>query len=578
MAIAFPSPSQRAAGSDLTIAVSPLGLVELADEEFEVHGPRLNRYAQAWAYYLGHHWAYVKQAGEPQLTFNYTRALSDWLVNFAFGRGVSFAVDKMYQHIVPALLDRIWNTDNNKKQTLWEIGNQGSVQGDAFVKVAYEPAWIGPDGMQHPGRVRVLPINASFVFPEWHPHDRDRMVRCKIKYRFWGTSEEGTRQVYTYVEILTDDYIEEYVNDQLIDRRPNPLGEIPIVHIANKQASASPWGLSDIIDVIPLNRSYNELMTDVIDIINYHTAPVTVITGGKASNLEKGANKIWGLPSKDAKVQNLEGGSAGLPQALETLDRIKIAMHEMAAVPETALGQAQPISNTSGVALAIQYQPSMNAFEQKKTQYSPGLQKVNRLCLKTIWLFEPQTRQFNPDTSGIYQGDESGQPLVIDINDPEAYHTECVWESPLPVDLLVKLQELQLLFALGLESKRGALSELGEEFPDEKLQELFEEQIVDAQQAAAKQVLNAHITALIMELTGIVPDGAGEPVEEPKPDANGKTPPKKKPPAGIAGQLPGIQDVLNGVDTSLFQQLVQQAFVPKMPSRRVVPDSLSEDQ
>ena len=37
--------------------LSPLGLVELADEEFEVHGPRLNRYANNWAWYLGHHWA-----------------------------------------------------------------------------------------------------------------------------------------------------------------------------------------------------------------------------------------------------------------------------------------------------------------------------------------------------------------------------------------------------------------------------------------------------------------------------------------------------------------------------------------
>jgi hypothetical protein len=47
MSIDFTSPSMRAAGSDLTIAISPLGLVELSDEEFEVHGPRLNRYAQA---------------------------------------------------------------------------------------------------------------------------------------------------------------------------------------------------------------------------------------------------------------------------------------------------------------------------------------------------------------------------------------------------------------------------------------------------------------------------------------------------------------------------------------------------
>ncbi|WP_329271927.1 hypothetical protein [Streptomyces sp. NBC_01451] len=36
MSIAFVSPSMRASASDLTISVSPLGLVELADEEFEL--------------------------------------------------------------------------------------------------------------------------------------------------------------------------------------------------------------------------------------------------------------------------------------------------------------------------------------------------------------------------------------------------------------------------------------------------------------------------------------------------------------------------------------------------------------
>ena len=50
MTVSFYPPSYRAAASDLTIAISPLGLVELADEEFEVHGPRLNRYANNWAW------------------------------------------------------------------------------------------------------------------------------------------------------------------------------------------------------------------------------------------------------------------------------------------------------------------------------------------------------------------------------------------------------------------------------------------------------------------------------------------------------------------------------------------------
>ena len=69
-AIDFMSPTYRAAGTDLVLNISPLGLVELADEEFEVHGPRLNRYALNWALYLGHHWSHRREVGEHQHTYN----------------------------------------------------------------------------------------------------------------------------------------------------------------------------------------------------------------------------------------------------------------------------------------------------------------------------------------------------------------------------------------------------------------------------------------------------------------------------------------------------------------------------
>ena len=65
------------------------------------------------------------------------------------------------------------------------------------------------------------------------------------------------------------------------------------MHIANKPAASSPWGLADIQNIITLNREYNEKATEISDIINYHTEPVTVITGAKSSSLERGANKIW---------------------------------------------------------------------------------------------------------------------------------------------------------------------------------------------------------------------------------------------------------------------------------------------
>jgi hypothetical protein len=81
---------------------------------------------------------------------------------------------------------------------------------------------------------------------------------------------------------------------------------------------------------------------------------------------------------------------------MEYLKIIKTAMHEMIGVPETALGQVQPISNTSGVALSIQYQPLMNRYHQKLVQYEEGLQRINELVLLTLAFKEPGLFVYNP--------------------------------------------------------------------------------------------------------------------------------------------------------------------------------------
>ena len=134
MSIDFSPPSYRAASSDLTISISPLGLVELADEEFEVHGPRLNRYSLNWAMYLGHHWAYRREIGDAQMVYNYYRAFTDYIINFTFSRGVSFRSPAATEAIIPDVLKRVWEIDNDKSGVLWEMGQQGGVSGDCFIK------------------------------------------------------------------------------------------------------------------------------------------------------------------------------------------------------------------------------------------------------------------------------------------------------------------------------------------------------------------------------------------------------------------------------------------------------------
>ena len=568
----FSPPSYRAASSDLTISISPLGLVELADEEFEVHGPRLNRYSLNWAMYLGHHWGYRREQGETQATFNYYRAFIDYLTRFTFGNGVHFRSPKATEGIVPARLERVWEIDNDKMRVLFEMSQTGGVNGDCFVKVAYEEAWEDGIGRFHPGRVRILPMNPAFCFPEFHPHDRTRLLRFKQKYRFWGTSLEGTRQVFTYTEILTDDIIEEYINDELIDSRPNPLGMIPVVHIPNIAVSGSPWGLADAHDIITLNRTYNEISTDVADIVNYHAAPVTVITGAKSSDLQKGAKKVWGGLPKDANVFNLEGGGNGLQGAMQFLEMLKRSMHELMNIPETALGQVQPISNTSGVALSIQFQPLMNRWSQKTAQYGKGLERINELILLNLAVKEPQTFQWNPDLDPPLQ---EGQLPQLDPNDPLTYVTYAHFPQPLPLDKLVLLNELQQKMSMGLESKIGALRALGEEFPYEKLEEIRAELIDDAQADGALNLVKVQVQKQIMDLTGMMPgpDGQATPMD-PMMMGDGEvlgdgilgpTDPQNPSPEAqeeLGNELSGEQ--------AIRQNLLEDAYGTKIPSRRTV--------
>jgi hypothetical protein len=517
-----------------------------------------------WAMYLGHHYSYRRQTGESQIALNYYRAFTDFVINFTFGKGVQFRSPKETEAIVPDLLERVWEVDNNKATVLWEIGQQGTVSGDCFIKVAYEEEYTDPAGRVHPGRVRILPLNSSFCFPEFHPHDRERLIRFKLKYRFWGTSLEGTRQVFTYTEILTDDIIEEYINDELIDSRPNPLGTIPVVHIPNVRISGSPWGLSDCNDIISINRTYNETATDVADIVNYHAAPVTVIIGAKASQLEKGANKVWGGLPKEARVENLEGGAQGLKGAMEFMALLKRSMHEMIGVPESALGQAMPVSNTSGVALSIMFQPLMNRYHQKIVQYAYGLERINELILLNLAVKEPEMFTWNPAFNTPIK---PGQVQQLDPNDPITYRSVVQFPQPLPLDKLIALNEVQTMLSLGLESKEGALRSLGEEFPAEKIQEIRQELMDDAKADGALQMLKNEIAGEIMKLTGMTtsPDGApGQPIMDPATGA-----PVGGQPSAATPIVDQATSMIASGEQDLRTRLVTEAYGTQLPQRRV---------
>ena len=72
----------------------------------------------------------------------------------------------------------------------------------------------------------------------------------------------------------------------------------------------------------------------------------------------------------------------------------------------------------------------------------------------------------------------------------------------MPMDTLIKINEIQAKMAMNLESRRGALRDLGEQFPDQKLREIFEEVLEDTKEQGALDLIRCQIAAFNMMATG----------------------------------------------------------------------------
>ena len=354
---------------------------------------RIQRIAESTRFYLGQQWGFQREGGDPLVTINMIRKLVDKSVEFLVAEGFTVNVPSPLVEITVPFLTEV-SKQNKQQQFAWKAATVGGITGDVFVLVTYqEPTAAERQIYPHSkGKIRIQLLLSEQVFPTWDPMDPDRLLSVRIETVYYadkgindltGDMNHQGRNLYTqrFTQIITPTEIVEQLHGGQPVRRRNILGEIPVVHWQNIPFPGEFYGLPDTQDLIDLQREFNEKSTDISDIINYQGSPVTVITGGKAKNLERGPKQIWsGLPA-DAKVYNL-GLEGNLAEAELYRKSILEMMYALSDVPEGSLGKIQPISNTSGAALHTQFEPLIKKTHKKRATYEPGIEKINYLILR----------------------------------------------------------------------------------------------------------------------------------------------------------------------------------------------------
>lgn len=436
----------------------------------EIDQRRLNAYRYFMEFYKGRHW---EEAGEfnpayggpnfvseefSRRTWNHSKNIVDKLVSFLVKEGFNVKIPEQLEsedQAVEHLLETVWEA-NSKEKFAYNMAYMGAITGDCFIKVWYDENFYA-DGI---GELRFEVLDSRTVIPVFDGEERHKMIGCRIQYPMYEIQEDGSKRKVMFQEIHTDGSIIRLIDGEVTSNTPNPLGEMMVIHIKNEPLPFERFGRSDLDELVVVQKEFNEKISDISEILAYHAAPITIIKGARVQTLEKGARKVWGGIPKDGDVFNL-ALNADLSSSLQYLEQLRTLIAETGGVPQEALGALQNVSNTSGSALHLQYQPILDRIDQKQIDYGEGLRKINRIILR-----------FYEAVGAI--------DLPEDLAPPLKYKTSIEWGDALPRDRSIDLSDISTEIGLGVESKRGALKRLGEENPEHKLEEIKEEALDQA--------------------------------------------------------------------------------------------------
>lgn len=412
---------------------------------------RLKAYADLLEFYHGQHWEGTAVRGEKRLTFNYAKVLVDKTTSYLMS-GTAFAVDALEDtdeareqaRRAELALYQV-NEDNNLEQLDFDTEIDAAILGDACFKVIWD---------QKARQVRVTAPDVQGVYAWWLGDDVSRVWRIASRYTLTAEETEMLHGVTpksktaTLVEVWTDKTFELYLDNALLEEKPNPYGFIPFIIYPNLREPKKFWGMSDLPSIMESQRELNRAMSQLSRILELSGNPIAVLENIEESEdiaVKPGA--VWNIP-EDAKaylLDLLQGG--GVRMHIEYIDLLYRTMHDVSEAPRAAFGGAE--RDLSGVALELELHPLLQKVKRKRVIRTAVYNRRSEMIIKLL---------------EKYTGQSFG-----------ANRTRIVWGRVLPQDTARQVTNEQILVQTGIHSRRRAMDELGIQDPDYEFDRWLEE-------------------------------------------------------------------------------------------------------
>lgn len=410
---------------------------------------RLAAYRSNLDFYKGSQWQATSR--HRQLVFNYAKVSIDKGTSFLM-QGLNFAcypreaTDELKARARSAeqLLRQVYE-ENNLQQLDYETEVDAAVLGDGCYKVIWDT---------DEKRIRITAPDVSGIYAWWLGDDTSRVWRVASRYILtqdeiailYGQSIE--KKQATITEAWTDKTFDLFLDNDLIESKPNPYGFIPFVIFPNLREPKKFWGTSDIPGIIQPQRELNRALSQLSRILELSGNPIAVLENiASAEDIKVQPGALWTIP-EDAKaylLDLLQGG--GVRLHVDYIDLLYRALHDVSETPRAAWGGIE--KELSGTALQIELGSLTQKVTRKRTIRTNAYHQRNDIILKLAEKY--MNESFDQVTHRV------------------------VWGPILPQDAARQAQNEQLLVQAGVHSRRTAMDEIGIQDPDEEFNRWLEE-------------------------------------------------------------------------------------------------------
>ena len=225
---------------------------------------------------------------------------------------------------------------------------------------------------------------------------------------------------------------------KLVSNTPNPIRQLPVVHIQNLPQPFFYEGLSEVEPLIPLQDELNTRLSDRANRITLQSFKMYLGKGIQHFNDRPvGPGQMWTTDNTDAAVQEF-GGDGQCPSEDAHINEIREAMDKTSSVTPVAAGMLRgKVGNlTSENALRIVLLGLLSKTERKRITYGRGIANICKLILHAADMLQWIT------------------------NAPEERQIRLDWPDPLPQNQSELLKNAAVKLQVGVPA-RQVLTELG---------------------------------------------------------------------------------------------------------------------